>query len=159
MGCQSQFGDGLGRAGDRSRTPKKPARVPSWGAPDKPRAPRNRPKVSPGRSQDAPGPSWSGIRTRVKHQGLSKVLTARFLVVFVSRCASLDMRFVSVFTMFCGFERSKQRTHASTIKVRKSRSFGLLNRPQERPGNPKSNPGSPIRAAKRAKVVQRNAFF
>ena len=48
---------------------------------------------------------------------------------------------------------------ASSEKARKSARFGLQNRAWERPGEPKSRPGGPVRAAKREKIVRSPTFF
>ena len=46
-----------------------------------------------------------------------------------------------------------------TQNPRKSKRFGFQNRPQERPGDPKSRPGAPVRTAKRGKVAQSSSIF
>ena len=60
---------------------------------------------------------------------------------------------------FVGFERRKQRTRARDENAQKSRRFGLQNRARERPGDPKSSPGGPVRATKREKVARSSSIF
>ena len=60
---------------------------------------------------------------------------------------------------FVGFKRSKQRTRTRDENARKSRRFGLQKRARERPGDPKSSPGGPVRPTKREKVARSSSFF
>ena len=93
-----------GRVGARSGRDldaPKPAQERSWDAPGSPRAAGRRPRASPGRSQDAPGPVRSDVGVCATRQAKSDASSERFLDVFVLSRESSDVPRVPVFTRFC----------------------------------------------------------
>ena len=92
------------RAGTRSGRDRDAQNSPqgrSWNALGEPRAARSRPKASLGQSREASGPPRSGVRARLEYRALPNMMTERLLVVFALARGSSDVRFVSVFTVFC----------------------------------------------------------
>ena len=117
---------------------KKPPRDRSWGVRAGPGAPGNQPKASPGRSWDAPGRLRSGPRARLVHRALSNTLAERFFIVAVSSRTSSDVRFTSVFMVFC-CHQTKYAQHAraqqkrSKIEASQKSSPGASGRPKIEP--------------------------
>ena len=66
-----------------------------------PRASANRPKGFLARSPDAPGPSLSRVQASSEQRAVLRTPAERFVAFFVLLRGSHDMRFVSVFTVFC----------------------------------------------------------
>ena len=114
-----------GRAGTRSGQSQgmpKHARGRSWDPPGAPRAAGRRPKVSPERFQDAPGPVRSDVGAQAARPAPSDVPAVRFLAVFVLSCDSSDVLRVPVFTMFCwpgtkGGPIAREQRTSSKIQV------------------------------------------
>ena len=159
FGRQRPFRRRVGTRSGRARDAPKPAQEQSRDAPGTPRAAGRRPRASPGRSEDDLKRVQSDVGARTARQAPSDASSGRFFVVFVlTREAPMCCSY-QFLQCFVGFERSKERTRTRSENARKSRRSGLQNRAWERPGDPKSSPGGPVRATKREKVTRSSAFF
>ena len=101
FGRPKPFRGRVGTRPGRARGAPKLGRERSWDAPGAPRAAGRRPRASPGRSQDAPGPVRSDIEVRAARLTQSDASSERFFIDFDSSRESSDVLFVSVFTVFC----------------------------------------------------------
>ena len=101
FGRPKPFRGRVGTRSGRAREAPKPGRERSWDAPGEPRAAGRRPRASPGRSQDAPGPVRSDVGVCATRQAKSDASSERFFFVFVLSRESSDVLFVPVFTVFC----------------------------------------------------------
>ena len=83
FGRPKPFRGRVGMRWGRAREAPKPGRERSWDAPGEPRAAGRRPRASPGRSQDAPGPVQSDVGVRAARQPQSDASSERFFIDFV----------------------------------------------------------------------------
>ena len=95
------FRERAGTRSGRDRDAQNSLQGRSWSALGEPRAAGRHPKASLGQSREAPRPTRSSVRGRWEYRALSNMITERFLVVFVLARRRSDVRFVSVFTVFC----------------------------------------------------------
>ena len=149
LGVQARFRDASGRVRDATWT--RQSRLKSdLGTP---RARQERPGDVQERARDGPKtlPGPSGAMSECHWKDFLSFLSCRAKAPMCSSYQFLQC--------FVGFERCKQRPRARSENARKSWRFGLQNRARERPGDPKSSPGGPVRATKREKVAQSFAIF
>ena len=144
---RERAGTRLGRVRDAQKRP----RDRSSGVRGGPRAFGDRPKASPGGSQDAPGRLRSHPRAHLVHRALSSTLAERFRIVFVVSRKSSKLKIRAPTQCFVSLGQCTHRPCASVEPPRKSSRFGLQNRARERPGDPKSSAGGPDRAKMRAR--------
>ena len=159
LGVQGRLGDASGRVRDAPGTRQSRPRS-DLGTP---RACQERPGDAQERSRDGlktvPG-ACGAMSERVRREKHRRVRHRNDFSLFLSCRAKAPMCCSYQFLQcFVGFERCKQRTRTRSENARKSRRFGLQNRARERPGDPKSSPGGPVRATKREKVARSSSMF